>query len=150
MYLFETYMDNEFEMYSDHEMLKLELVDAGFTHNEVDKAFAWLEGLATLKSDFSRGLPGAKRSIRIFNVREHKKLNVECRGFILFLEQLGVLNSHNRELVIDRVMALEGDEIDLRELKWVVMMVLFNQPGLEAAYAWMEDQVFDDFAPVPH
>jgi len=33
-------------------------------------------------------------------------------------------------------MALEQDEMDLDDLKWVVLMVLFNQPGSEAAYAW--------------
>jgi len=33
---------------------------------------------------------------------------------------------------------------DLDDLKWVVLMVLFNQPGAEAAYAWMETQMFVD------
>ena len=69
---------------------------------------------------------------------------------MLFLEQIGVLDSTNRELVIDRVMALEGEEIDLRQLKWVILMALFNQPGQEAAFAWIEDQVFDEVAPTPH
>ena len=41
-------------------------------------------------------------------------------------------------------MALDQDEIDLDDLKWVVLMVLFNQPGAEAAYAWMENQMFED------
>ena len=50
----------------------------------------------------------------------------------------------SRELVIDRVMALESEEIDLDQLKWVVLMVLFNQPGSEAAFAWMEDLVLDE------
>jgi Smg protein len=40
-------------------------------------------------------------------------------------------------------MALEDDDIDLDQLKWVVLMVLFNQPGHESAYAWMEDLVID-------
>ena len=40
-------------------------------------------------------------------------------------------------------MALGDDEIDLDQLKWVVLMVLFNQPGRESAYAWMEDMVID-------
>ena len=40
-------------------------------------------------------------------------------------------------------MALEDEEIDLDQLKWVVLMVLFNQPGRESAYAWMEDLVID-------
>ena len=49
-----------------------------------------------------------------------------------------------RELVLDRAMALDQDELDLDDLKWVVLMVLFNQPGSEAAYAWMETQMFLD------
>jgi Smg protein len=46
--------------------------------------------------------------------------------------------------VLDRAMALDQDELDLDDLKWVVLMVLFNQPGSEAAYAWMETQMFVD------
>ena len=67
-----------------------------------------------------------------------------CRGFLLFLEQHGVLDADQRELVLDRAMALDQDELDLDDLKWVVLMVLFNQPGSEAAYAWMETQMFVD------
>jgi Smg protein len=62
----------------------------------------------------------------------------------MFLEQHGVLDAHQRELVLDRAMALEQDELDLDDLKWVVLMVLFNQPGSEAALAWMETQIFGD------
>ena len=40
--------------------------------------------------------------------------------------------------------AVKKDELDLDDLKWVVLMVLFNQPGSEAAYAWMETQMFMD------
>jgi len=41
-------------------------------------------------------------------------------------------------------MALDGDEIDIEKLKWVVLMVLFSQPGSETAYSRMEDLVFED------
>jgi Smg protein len=41
-------------------------------------------------------------------------------------------------------MALDQEELDLDDLKWVVLMVLFNQPGSEAALAWMETQIFGD------
>ena len=71
------------------------------------------------------------------------RLDKECRGFMLFLEQTGVLDTVSRELVIDRAMALETGDIDLPQLKWVILMVLFNQPGQEAALAWMEDLLFD-------
>ncbi len=70
-------------------------------------------------------------------------MDAECRGFLLFLEQVKVLDATTRELVVDRVMALESESIDLEQLKWVVLMVLFNQPGQETMFSWMEDFVFD-------
>ena len=150
MYLFEHYMDGDNNDFPEQDSLRKELVDAGFTHSEVDKAFDWLEGLAAQKERSGNGLMTTKRSIRVFNNTETKKINVECRGFLLFLDQIGVLDPTNRELVIDRVMALENDDIDLRDLKWVILMVLFNQPGQEAAFAWMEDQVFEEYMPTAH
>jgi Smg protein len=92
----------------------------------------------------------AERSLRLFSEREMGRLDTECRGFILFLEQMGVLNPTSRELAIDRAMALENEDFNLDQLKWVILMVLFNQPGEEAAYAWVEDLVFDNMTNCLH
>jgi Smg protein len=143
MYLFENYMDDGPEFNPDQETLTDELTQAGFPRAEVNKAFAWLEGLATLRDRGERLPGGSTRALRVFSEAEQRKISLEARGFILFLERSGVLDAHTRELVIDRVMALDTDEIDGEQLKWVILMVLFNQPGQEQAYAWMEDLVFD-------
>jgi Smg protein len=143
MYLFENYMDDETGMDANQEALKAELVAAGFPEAEINKAFSWLEGLVQAQEN-RLDLASTNRSVRIFTPQEAGRLNVECRGFLLFLEQVGVLDQATRELVIDRVMALEAEEIDLEQLKWVILMVLFNQPGHEAALAWMEDLVFNE------
>ena len=143
MYLFEHYLDEETELESDQESLRAELVNAGFPEAEIGKAFAWLEGL-TIESEEGGTVEIARvGSVRIYTTEEMGRLDTACRGFLLFLEQVRVLDGLSRELVIDRVMALEDDEIDLDQLKWVVLMVLFNQPGHETAYAWMEDLVID-------
>lgn len=142
MYLFENYMEGEAESEPDRESLKVELQEAGFPQGEVNKALEWLEGLSVSRQ-VDTAKPPADQSIRLFTTKEVEKLDLECRGFLLFLEQSGILAPASRELVIDRVMALETEEIDLEQLKWVVLMVLFNQPGQEVAYAWMEDLVFD-------
>jgi Smg protein len=88
--------------------------------------------------------------MRFYTEQELLRLDVQCRGYLLFLEQVGVLDGETREVVIERVMALDTDEIDLDQMKWVVLMVLFYQPGREAAYAWMEDLVFEDLEAVIH
>jgi len=146
MYLFENYMNDEVEVDKDEESLRVELQQAGFHQRQISKAFDWLEGLTDLQ-DRADVIPATRpSSIRIYTDKEREKLNTESRGFLLFLENVGVLDNAAREMVIDRVMALDADEVDMDQLKWVVLMVLFNQPGREEAYAWMEDLVFDENA----
>lgn len=149
MYLFENYMNDEAEFDQDRDALKTELIQAGFHQGEIGKAFDWLEGLAALQHQPLSFPLNHKSSIRVYSEEECGKLDVDCRGFLLFLEQMGVLDDTTREMVIDRLMALDG-EIDLEQLKWVVLMVLFNQPGHEAAFAWMEDLVFDEMTSSVH
>ena len=144
MYLFDNYFEEDYEIKSDQESLKYELVQAGFGDNQVSKAFDWLEGLALQKDLIESENLAEKSTLRMYSEREMEKLDVKCRGFLLFLEQSGVLDAYDREVVIDRAMALEAEEIDLQQLKWVVLMVLLNQPGKEAAFTWMEDIVMDD------
>lgn len=143
MYLFENFMDDDSGFDEDQDTLKEVLLEAGFRQNEIGKAFDWLEGLAELQDEAPPpAVPSS--SLRLYSEPELGKITTECRGFILFMEQMGVLDSATREMVIDRVMALEEDEVDLEQLKWVILMVLFNQPGREAAFAWMEDLVLDE------
>ena len=122
--------------------LVTELTEAGFSTAEIQKAFDWLGALADQRP--TAAAPRAHGPTRVYFGPELDKLDVECRGFLLFLEQQGILDPEQRELVLDRAMALDQEELDLDDLKWVVLMVLFNQPGSEAAYAWMETQMFLD------
>jgi len=143
MYLFENYIYDEPEEEPDRESLGESLEEAGFSSGEIDRAFAWLDGLAE-----QRKLPELggheNNPIRVFTDEESRRLDVHARGFILYLENVGVLDPLRREMVIDRLSALETEDISLEDLKWVVLMVLFNQPGQEANYAWMEDLMFDE------
>jgi len=150
MYIFEYYMDEQLEIASDQDILKVRLINDGFTKSEVDKAFSWLEGLAQQRGNELKGQLSDQRSIRIYTDSEIKHLDTESRGFLHFLEQMDVLTSITRELVIERAMALELGVIDLEKIKWVILMVLFNQPGQEAAYAWIEDFVFEEMESYIH
>jgi len=150
MYLFDNYMSDDIEFDTDEESLRVELQEAGFQSLEISKAFEWLEGLVALQ-DFPEKLSLVNTSsLRIYTAEEAEKVDLDARGFLMFLEQTGVLDHNTREMVIDRVMALDEDEIDIEQLKWVTLMVLFNQPGREAAFAWMEDLVFEEAPGVVH
>ncbi len=143
MYLFQNFLADEAEIEPDRASMESDLLEAGFASHEVSQALEWLDGLAARqKSPVT--VVNSDRSFRIYTAAETDRLDLECRGFLLFLEQAGVLNPQTRELIIDRVMALETEEIDLNQIKWIILMVLFNHPGQEDAYAWMEDLVFED------
>lgn len=142
LYLFEHFIADDSDLARDRDSLRDSLLEAGFSTAEVRKAFDWLDGLAARRP--GPPAPRADGPVRVFYGPELDKLDVECRGFLLFLEQHGILDADQRELVLDRAMALDQDEVDLDDLKWVVLMVLFNHPGSEAAYAWMETQMFED------
>ncbi len=139
MYLFEHYMEDELEILPDSDNVRTELLTAGFEQAEVDKAFIWLESLNLQRSI----RPTVSSSFRIFSHEENAKLDLECRDLILFLERSGILNSANRELVIDRALALEDEEISMEKLKWIVLLVLLSQPDEEMAFSRMEDIVYD-------
>lgn len=145
MYLFETYIHNEAEMRVDQDRLTRDLTEAGFEREDIFNALMWLEKLA----DYQEGLVEPMQmasdplSVRIFTAEESQRLDASCRGFLLFLEQIQVLNLETREMVIERVMALDTAEFDLEDLKWVILMVLFNLPGCENAYQQMEELLFD-------
>ena len=72
-------------------------------------------------------LPDPGRSFRAYAPRELAKLDAQCRGFLLTLEQSGILTPQNRELVIERSLAASGASLTLEQLKLIVLMVLWNQ-----------------------
>lgn len=151
MYIFSSYIDQDDSLPEDRDGIDADLRAAGFDSAEIDKAFEWLDGLA-----FDEDIPEinqSPQSTRIYVAEETQRLSDNALGFLLFLEQSGVLTPNLRELVINRVMALEASsEVDVEELKWVVMMVLFNSAEEQDENTLMhyEDIVFADQSAIFH
>ncbi len=141
IYLFENYMDSEYDFIPDTDMLHTELKAAGFNSRNISKAFEWLDTLALQEEPLFKA---AHSSFRIFCAEECHKLDVECRDFILFLQNLNILNPISRELVIDRAMALENTHISIEELKWISLIVLLSQADEELAIAHMENLIYQE------
>ncbi|QIL85455.1 DUF494 domain-containing protein [Vibrio sp. HDW18] len=152
MYLFETYIHSDAELQVDQDHLEDELLRAGFHQQDIYKALHWLEDLAALQqTDTQTAIAkSAPTSMRIYAAEEIERLDLESRGFLLFLEHINVLTAETREMVIDRVMGLETEEFELEDLKWIILMVLFNVPGNENAYTLMEELLYSQEQGVLH
>lgn len=114
------------ELAYDSERVAKKLSAAGFEDSDISEALHWLAGVLRVPQAV-RELPDSKASFRAYAPREMAKLDAQCRGFLLTLEQSGILNAGTREVVIDRALAAAGDSLSLEQLKLVVLMVVWNQ-----------------------
>jgi Smg protein len=115
------------ELAYDRDRVAQKLSAAGFEDSDISEALHWLAGMALTPHSVREPLPDARASFRAYAPRELAKLDAECRGFLMTLEQSGILAAETRELVIERALAASGDALSIEQLKLVVLMVLWNQ-----------------------
>lgn len=143
IYIYENYMGSDENLPHDQIMLEEELSQAGFPTNEIQKAFDWLDDLARHQITLSQN-PASSPSMRLFTGSEQQRLDIEARGLLLSLEQNGLLDKTSRELVIERAMALDEEHFNSEDIKWIVLLVLMNQPGKESAFAQIEEMIYNN------
>jgi Smg protein len=151
IYVFDRYMFDEAPEVPEREALARDLESAGFGPANVERALDWLADLAGERNraplppipEVADGTPQQNRSLRMYTPMELSRLSADCRGLLLSLEQAEILKPTQRELVIDRLLALEAEDLNLEQVRWIVLMVLSSQPGQEQACARMEMLVFD-------
>ena len=114
--------------------LERKLSAHGFEPEEIHEALVWLDGLnaaaqnicAPSGSQLEWTAEPSDASMRVFSIAEQDKLGAGCLGFITFLESSGVLPPALREIVVDRAMAVPGDDVCLDALKIIVLMVYWR------------------------
>lgn len=124
-YLFENCQ--QAEIADDRERVARKLSAAGFDDSDISEALHWLAGVLRAPQPGNAPLPDRRASFRAFAPRELAKLDAECRGFVMTLEQSGILTAATRELVLERSLAASGHTLSLDQLKLIVLMVLWNQ-----------------------
>lgn len=143
MYLLKHYIQNDCKIEIEESRLLSDLENQGFEQETVEHALRWIHNLSTKCQNIHFTPPGEK-SIRIYHDKEHSFLNFDCRRFLIMLEQEGVLTPHARELVINQASELDVTDVDLSILKWIILMVLFNQSNNKSALTSMEFLIFDN------
>lgn len=124
VYLFEN--DLHPESWVGGEALAGTLAEAGFDDDEISEALHWLTELREVATQPLLREPQAD-SLRIYTADEASRLDVECRGFLAFLETSGAIDAATRELIVGRALALDGFRLDVHRLKIIVLMVLWQQ-----------------------
>ena len=138
IYLFENYMINDVVLDSKRDELAEELLGAGFSDDEVLNAFVWVEAGLDAHSVGGSGYIAAHSptSSRVYAKEEIAKLGGNGLELLTRLVRFGVLDQFSREMVIDRLMAIDSKNINVNHIKWVVVMVLSNHPGFDGVTQW--------------
>src|SRR5882724_7740230 len=125
VYLFENCQ--QAEIADDRDRVARKLSAAGFEDSDISEALHRLAGVLRVPCAPTGALPDSRTTFRAFAPRELAKLDAQCRGFIITLEQSGILTAETRELVLERSLAASGPSLSLDQLKLIVLMVLWNQ-----------------------
>lgn len=124
VYLYETYYRPD--ACPEPAALARKLSAVGFDDVEICEALDWLNGLTAMAGS---EMPDTAESTgtRFYARQEIDVLGSEVIGFITFLECAGVLGPVQREIVIERALAVEESPVSLGKLKIIVLMVLWSQ-----------------------
>lgn len=141
VYLFENYI--EMNIQADEKTLEKELSAAGFDSDDINRAFHWFSDLAAMTDQADANAAADRAGYRIYTLDESKKIGQDSRSFLLFLEQATVMNPLEREIVIDRLMALPDMEVGLDQTKWIALVVMWRH-GKTRDYLFIEDALFTD------
>lgn len=147
VYMFENYF--EANIRPDQSTLANELFAAGFEEDDINGAFDWFSTLEEMSGQSAAIAATQSMGMRIYGDAETTKISAESLSFIMFLEQAKVLDSAQRELIVDRAMALSQPEISIDEVRWIVLMALWNQ-GKANDYLFVEDAMFGESRPTVH
>jgi Smg protein len=124
MYLFESYFDAG--SYPEPDKLSRKLSAAGFEDEEISDALTWLSALQQQNPD---SYPDSLEHTgpRHFAELEMQLISYEARQFLLFAEQQHLISAVEREMIIDRSVALKQESLALDKLKLIMLMVLWNR-----------------------
>lgn len=140
VFMFENYLANHAMPCND--VMEQELSAAGFEQNDILGAFDWFEEMQLRLNKSNVAYTQAYSGFRVFSELELKKISLESMGFVLFLHQANVISNMERDLIVDRAMALKQKSIKVEEMRWIVMIALWNE-GREKDYLFVEDAIFN-------
>ncbi|HHS50000.1 MAG TPA: DUF494 family protein [candidate division Zixibacteria bacterium] len=95
-----------------------ELLDKGFSEDEIDKAIRWVADRLPKKK--------SKPSLRVLSNFERIYMTTEGSGLLMRLRNLGLLTDEHIELIIARALLLDELPIDEESVRNMAFVLLFD------------------------
>lgn len=143
LFLFENYPQREAA--PDRDRLAIKLSAVGFEMDEIEQVLDWLVELADIPTDPYPINLIESNGLRYYSEHEMRVLDVGSRGFLLFLQQSGVINVLQREWIIDRAIILSSDDNLPDKIRWMAWMVLWSRHP-DQNFLPLENMIFNHHA----
>lgn len=102
------------------------LTDIGYTATEINSALAWIYSKIKTDNNYFNEKLEQISSKRIFNEEEKKIFTPESLGYIIWLNETGIINDVDREIIIDRVLLSGFPKVELTDLKSLIAIYLLD------------------------
>lgn len=102
-----------------------ELAGRGYSAEEIDQAFSWISMQGRPFGGKSGGNP-VRKSHRILSPWESMCLDSDAYGYLLRLQNLGIIDIDQFEKIITRILPFGGEKLPLGEFKTLVGAVIFG------------------------
>jgi len=124
MFLFDSYFT--VGNYPEADKLSIKLAAAGFEEDDIHTALAWLSGVRQLsEAEYPDAINHS--GPRYFADFEQQRISLGGLQFITFLESNKLITPVEREMIIDRAVALGRENLSTDKIKLITLMVLWNQ-----------------------
>lgn len=131
VYLAKQFQNNSFGSTKDTdfniEFVVESLQDEGYSQTEIDSALSWYFENEKVRPQFHASFVNQNpaRALRILHPIERVLINPEAYGFLVQIQQLGLISNDQLELIIDKSLS-SGWEIDLPLVKAITSVVLLD------------------------
>lgn len=124
MFLFDSYFTAGH--YPEPGALSIKLTAAGFEEDEIHSALTWLSTVRELSEiEYPESINHS--GPRYFANFEMRRISIDGLKFISFLETNKMITPIEREMIIDRAMALGRESLSVEKIKLITLMILWNQ-----------------------
>lgn len=104
--------------------LDQELEELGYSLKEIEQAMFWLS--SQHRSRILGTARISKPSHRVLSPWEAACLDSEAYGYLLHLQNLGIIDQDQFEMIVTRILPIGGEKLPLGELKTLAGSVIFN------------------------
>lgn len=115
----------------------------GFSETELDTALSWLTDRLTTQKIDSHNISPSQGSIRVLHPIERMILSPEAYGYLLHLENVGLIDRDQIEAVIEKALSSGLSEVTINDMKTITATVVVNSEDhnwFSSGAIWANDE----------